>query len=141
MINFEEASRLRIALLKLARQIRKQHAAMPYSQTELNIIGHLDQMQTALPSQLSALEHISAQAVSQNLNNLETNGIIIRKVDEADKRKTIIMLSNYGYEKLNELRQQRDEWLMQTIRTRLSEAEIKQLISHTPLFEKLITIE
>lgn len=141
MINFEEVSRLRAALLNLARQIRKQHAAMPYSQTELNIIGHLDRMQTALPSQLSALEHISAQAVSQNLNNLESNGIITRKIDDADKRRVIIMLSSYGYEKLNELRQQRDEWLMQTIKTKLSEAEIKQLIDHTSLFEKLITIE
>ncbi|MES2416850.1 MAG: MarR family transcriptional regulator [Bacteroidota bacterium] len=137
MITFEEVSGLRIGLLKLARQIRKQNAAMPYSQTELNIIGHLDRLHTALPSQLSALEHISAQAVSQNLNNLAANGIVIRKTDETDKRKIKITLSNLGHEKLKALRQQRDEWFMHTIKARLSATEIEQLINSTRLFQKL----
>jgi len=137
MINFEEVSKLRIAILKLARHIRKQNEAMPYSQTELNIIGHLDRLKTALPSQLSALENISAQAVSQNLNNLETNGIIIRQTDATDKRKVIIMLSEYGQEKLIALRQQRDAWFLQSITTKLNASEIEQLIGSAALYQKL----
>ncbi|MCY1530914.1 hypothetical protein D9M68_661210 [compost metagenome] len=141
MISFEEVTRLRVSLLKLARLVRKQNSAMPYSQTELNIIGHLDRMKTALPSQLSALEHISAQAVSQNLNNLAQNGIIIREADENDKRKVIIMLSPHGYEKLNELRQQRNEWFMQAIKTKLNETEIEQLLNQSLLLDKLTTTD
>jgi DNA-binding MarR family transcriptional regulator len=140
MINFEQVSGLRIALLKLSRQMRKQNAAMPYSQTELNIIGHLDRLHTVLPSELSVLEHISAQAVSQSLNNLAANGIIIRESDHTDKRKIKITLSGLGREKLKALRQQRDEWFMQAIKTQLGAAETEQLINSIHLFQKLAGI-
>lgn len=136
-IDIKDVSKLRALIFKTTRLSKKQTADIPFSSTEMNILGHLDRNGKLLPSELAELEHVSAQAVSQNINNLNSAGFINKQSDVSDKRKTWILLSAYGKTKLSEIKGQRDAWLLESINARLNDNEIEALINIVPILEKI----
>lgn len=140
-IPIQEVSKLRTLIFKITRVAKKQLHDLPFSATEMNIIGHLDRNTELLPSTIAELEHISAQAISQCLNNLAKANFINRITDSTDKRKTLITLSTYGKTKLSEIKSLRDGWLKKAIDERLEAQEIDMLSQLIPLLEKITAIE
>lgn len=140
-IQIQEVSKLRGLIFKITRVSKKQTHGLPFSATEMNIIGHLDRNIELLPSALAELEHISAQAISQCLNNLAKANFINRITDQNDKRKTLITLSDYGKTKLSEIKSLRDGWLKKAIEERLNAKEIDALTQLIPLLEKITANE
>jgi DNA-binding MarR family transcriptional regulator len=136
-ITSKEVSLLRGLIFKITRISKKQSQEIPFSATEMNIIGHLDRNIKLLPSELAALEHVSAQAISQSLNNLANADFINRITDEQDKRKTLITLSDFGKTKLAEIKSTRDSWFKKAIEDKLDEQEIEQLKNAILLLTKI----
>ncbi|WP_410220149.1 MarR family winged helix-turn-helix transcriptional regulator [Pedobacter sp.] len=139
-IAIQDISKLRAYIFKITRLIKKQDQGLLFSATEMNIIGHLDRNPQSLPSDLAALEQVSAQAISQCLNNLEQQEFILRTTDSKDKRKSLISLSKNGQLKLSQLKHTRDMWLQKIIDERLDEKEIELLNKIIPVFEKLTNL-
>lgn len=139
-IAIQDISKLRAYIFKITRLIKKQDQGLLFSATEMNIIGHLDRNPQSLPSDLAALEQVSAQAISQCLNNLEQQEFILRTTDPKDKRKSLISLSKNGQLKLSQLKHTRDMWLQKIIDERLDEKEIELLNKIIPVFEKLTNL-
>jgi len=106
------ASELRTVVTRLIKKLRKQSStADKLSLTERSIIALLDKHVELLPNELAAMEKITTQSMSQILSKLQQMDLIKRRISETDKRKAIITLSDMGRTLLNQIRNERNEWL------------------------------
>jgi len=134
---YEVAASLRSTVTRLVRQLRKQNISSDFSNAELLTMGLLDQHGKLLPSELAEMERISAQAISQILNRLEEVGCVNRVVDETDKRKMVVSLTEKGIQYLYENRRIKEEWLVKAM-DKLFSAEERALIeAFLPLLQRL----
>jgi DNA-binding MarR family transcriptional regulator len=84
-----------------------------------------------LPSELAAMEMITNQSMSQILSHLFELGYIIRTSSATDKRKVQISLSAEGEKILQQVRNERDQWMTRAIEATCSKEEqalLKQVI-------------
>ena len=85
------------------------------SLTELNVMSQLMNHGDQTPSELCAQLNISSQFMSQVLKRLEGLGFVSRKTSTEDKRKSFVLLTKKGKAKINDTRQEREEWLANLI--------------------------
>ena len=127
------ASDLRTAITRLIKKLRKESpTGLQLSLTERSTMALLHQHKALLPSELAAMEMITNQSMSQVLNHLLELGYIIRTPSETDKRKVNISLSKEGETTLLQFRQERNEWLANTIAEACTPEEqmiLKQVIA------------
>lgn len=135
--NYEVAASLRSTVTRLVRQLRKQNISSDFSNAELLTMGLLDQHGKLLPSALAEMERISAQAISQILNRLEEVGCVNRVMDENDKRKSVVSLTEKGTQHLHENRRIKEEWLVQAMEKVFSPEELKLIEAFLPLLQRL----
>ena len=122
--NLQFVSDLRTTVSKLIKKIRKESpAAQKLSITERSVMASLYQHRALLPSELSAMELITNQSMSQVLNRLSDFGYIIRIPSETDKRKVNISLSPQGEAALLQFRHERDEWLLKAVKATCTDDE------------------
>jgi len=131
------ASDIRAALSRLLRQLRKQPVPYQVSVTEHTTLALLDLHKQLLPSELAAMEKVTAQAMSQMLNNLEAQGYIKRTPLEDDKRKVQVSLSKEGARVLTEMRNIRAEWLARAMSALLNADEKKVLKQAAGIIQRL----
>jgi len=135
------ATEVRTAMSRLLRQFRKQVTNTPLSLTEHTTMALLDQNGQMLPSELAAMEKVTAQAMSQSLNKMEELGYIKRTQDPDDKRKVLVSLSKQGSKVLAEVRNTRSEWLAQAMAGTLTVEEKKILKQAAVIMQKLADYE
>ncbi len=133
----EVAASLRSTITRLVRQLRKQNISSDFSNAELLTMGLLDQHGKLLPSALAEMERISAQAISQILNRLEEVGCVNRVMDETDKRKSVVSLTEKGTQHLYENRRIKEEWLVKAMDKLFSAEELSLIEAFLPLLQRL----
>src|SRR5688572_20114322 len=133
----EVAASLRSTVTRLVRQLRKQNISSDFSNAELLTMGLLDQHGKLLPSALAEMERISAQAISQILNRLEEAGCVNRVMDETDKRKSVVSLTEKGIQHLHENRRIKEEWLVKAMEKLFSAEELSLIEAFLPLLQRL----
>jgi DNA-binding MarR family transcriptional regulator len=133
----EVAASLRSTVTRLVRQLRKQNISSDFSNAELLTMGLLDQHGKLLPSALAEMERISAQAISQILNRLEEVGCVNRVMDETDKRKSVVSLTEKGIQHLHENRRIKEEWLVKAMDKLFSAEELSLIEAFLPLLQRL----
>ncbi|SDE96201.1 MarR family winged helix-turn-helix transcriptional regulator [Chitinophaga filiformis] len=134
---YEVAASLRSTVTRLVRQLRKQNISSDFSNAELLTMGLLDQHGKLLPSALAEMERISAQAISQILNRLEEVGCVNRVMDETDKRKSVVSLTEKGIQHLYENRRIKEEWLVKAMEKLFSAEELSLIEAFLPLLQRL----
>jgi DNA-binding MarR family transcriptional regulator len=134
---YEVAASLRSTVTRLVRQLRKQNISSDFSNAELLTMGLLDQHGKLLPSALAEMERISAQAISQILNRLEEVGCVNRVMDETDKRKSVVSLTEKGIQHLYENRRIKEEWLVKAMDKLFSAEELSLIEAFLPLLQRL----
>ncbi|SHM15997.1 MarR family winged helix-turn-helix transcriptional regulator [Chitinophaga sp. CF418] len=134
---YEVAASLRSTVTRLVRQLRKQNISSDFSNAELLTMGLLDQHGRLLPSELAEMERISAQAISQILNRLEEVGCVNRVMDETDKRKSVVSLTEKGIQHLYENRRIKEEWLVKAMEKLFSAEELSLIEAFLPLLQRL----
>jgi DNA-binding MarR family transcriptional regulator len=134
---YEVAASLRSTVTRLVRQLRKQNISSDFSNAELLTMGLLDQHGKLLPSALADMERISAQAISQILNRLEEVGCVNRVMDETDKRKSVVSLTEKGIRHLYENRRIKEEWLVKAMEKLFSAEELSLIEAFLPLLQRL----
>jgi DNA-binding MarR family transcriptional regulator len=128
------ASELRAVLGQLMRRLRTQHR---FSLSQGAVLGRLDRCGTASIGDLAIAEHVRPQSMTQTIAELEADGLISRRSDPTDGRRTLIELTDRGRSTLEEDRRQRDGWLARTIAGDLSEREQRQLAGALALLRRL----
>ncbi len=129
------ASRLRLALGHLIRRLRAERHRFSLSQA--SVLGHLDRGGPSSIGDLAAAERVRPQSMTQIVADLEGDGLIVRRADPTDGRRTLVELTATGLQTLEADRREREGWLAQTIAEDLSPREQRLLADVLPLLERL----
>jgi len=99
---------LRIVLGRLIRRLRHEHR---FPLTQAAVLGYLDRDGPLSIGQLAVLESVRPQSMSQTVFELEAEGLIKRRPDPSDGRRTQITLTAFGHVALEADRAAREGWL------------------------------
>ena len=136
------AAELRIVLTRLLKKMRSQsptHARL--SLTERSIIKLLDKHKALLPSEMTKIEKVTTQSMSQILNKLSGLGYIVRQPQETDRRKVMISLSEEGAALLDTTRNEVEEWLAKAMSIACTTEDLERLRNALGPLTKLVEVE
>jgi DNA-binding MarR family transcriptional regulator len=128
------ASDLRVVLGQLLRRLRAEHR-FPLGQG--SVLGRLDREGTASIGQLAVAERVRPQSMAQTVADLEAAGLISRRPDPSDGRRTLVDLTEQGRRTLEADRRDRASWLASAIERELSVAERRRLAQDLKLLRRL----
>jgi DNA-binding MarR family transcriptional regulator len=131
------ASDLRVVLGQLVRRLRAEHR---FSLSQGAVLGRLDREGTSSIGELAVAERVRPQSMAQTVADLESNGLIARRPDPGDGRRTLVDLTERGALILQEDRRQREGWLAEAISNDLSRREQGLLAQALPLLRRLAEI-
>jgi DNA-binding MarR family transcriptional regulator len=130
----ELASDLRVVLGQLIRRLRAEHR---FSLSQGSVLGRLDREGPQSTSRLAAAERVRPQSMSQTVAELESQGLVERRPDPADRRSALIGLTVGGRTELYEDRRRREGWLAEALQESLTAAERRTLERAVRLLERL----
>jgi DNA-binding MarR family transcriptional regulator len=128
------ASRLRLVLGHLVRRMRAEHR-FPLSQGA--VLGRLDREGARSIGALAAAERVRPQSMTQTIADMEADGLISRRPDPTDGRRTFVELTAQGLQMLEADRRHRDGWIAQAIAEDLSAEEQRLLADALVLLERI----
>jgi DNA-binding MarR family transcriptional regulator len=128
------ASELRMVLGQLIRRLRAEHR---FSLSQGAVLGRLDREGTRSIGDLAAAERVRPQSMTQTIADLEGEGLIERRADPADGRRTLVALTAQGLETLQADRRHREGWLARAIAEDLTDEEQRTLSEALALLERL----
>jgi len=128
------ASELRVVLGRLMRRLRAEHA---FSLSHGAALGRLDREGPQTTVALATAERVRPQSMGQTLAELETQGLVSRRPDETDGRKTLLELTAEGRRVLSEDRQRREGWLAEALDESFSASERQTLKRAVSLLARL----
>lgn len=105
------ANRLRPALLKLARELRRESHALGVTGGQVSLLFQIQKHRGIGVRGLAALERISPASMSGYVDRLERAGLIERKPDPNDRRRHGLALSPEGERVLRSVKSRRTAWL------------------------------
>jgi DNA-binding MarR family transcriptional regulator len=115
------AGRLRISATRLARKLRQEaHTGLTPSQ-----LSALTAVERHGPVTLGALadhEQVAPPSITRVVVKLETDGLVMRLADPADRRVTKVAVTPKGRNLLGTSRRRKTEWLT----TRLEDLDVEQ---------------
>lgn len=136
------ATKLRPVLTRLVRKLRKLSPAdTPLSQSERSVLVLLEQNGELLSAELAVMEKITPQSMGQIINHLSALNLINKKVSPTDKRKILLSISAQGAKMIQQVRNERDEWLSKALRQTCTPAEQQILLQAIDSLNKLVDFE
>jgi DNA-binding MarR family transcriptional regulator len=124
---------LRIVLGRLMRRLRGVHR---FPLTQAAVLGRLDREGEQSIGALAAHESVRPQSMSQTICELEAEGLVERRADASDARRTQVAITAHGRAALEADRAAREGWLGEAI-GRLDEDERRTLQRAVELLERL----
>jgi DNA-binding MarR family transcriptional regulator len=103
---------LRVVLGRLMRRLRREHR---FPLTQAGVLGYLDRDGPRSIGELAAMESVRPQSMSQTIGELEGVGLIERRPDASDGRRTQIAITTLGRAALDADRSAREGWLAKEI--------------------------
>jgi DNA-binding MarR family transcriptional regulator len=119
----ELATRLRDAVVRLARRLRQEGAQGDATPSQLTTISTLRRLGPLTLGELAAEERVKPPSMTRIVSALEERGLVRKEADEADGRIVRVVLTADGLKLYDEYRRRRDEWLCR----RLGELDADEL--------------
>ena len=104
------ADTLRPTLLRLARELRREKIA-GVSPHQVGLLVAIKYTPGVTVGQLAAEERVSTAAMSKRVSRLERDGLVARTKSAADRRCTVLTLTEDGQRTLRCVRSRRTAWL------------------------------
>jgi DNA-binding MarR family transcriptional regulator len=134
-LDTSQLTRLRMALGRLGRVLRQQ-SVDGLSYPQISLLFAVERLGPVTAGELATTEGVSPPAVTRSLNDLDRQGLVIRTQDTADRRVSLIELTDDGRRECSRIRWSRDAWLAGHVK-HLDSAEINALITALPVLERL----
>lgn len=128
------ASELRVVLGGLIRRLRAERR---FSLSHASVLGRLDREGTMSIGDLAVAERVRPQSMTQTIADLEADGLIERRPDPSDGRRTLVELTAQGRQTLEQDRREREGWLARAIAEDLSAQEQQLLMRSLVLLRRL----
>jgi DNA-binding MarR family transcriptional regulator len=129
------ASRLRIAVARLHRQLRQQSGtgltlSLQSALATIDIHGPLSL------SELASIEQVAPPTVTKIVGKLENESLVVRSADPLDGRVSLVAISAEGKRRMEESRSRRNAWLVVKF-SQLSDEQLGRLAAATEVLELL----
>jgi DNA-binding MarR family transcriptional regulator len=132
------AIRLALALKRLKARLREESNVNPgLSISQLSILQRLYLNGPATAASLAAAEHVSQQAIAQNIVPLKSAGLVQSEPDPQDGRKTLISMTDAGQRLRESIIASRNAWLVRAIDSAIDVKERAVLVRAIELLERL----
>jgi len=131
------AGALRVSIGLLARRLRQAQVEGELTLAETSALVRLDRGGPSTPGALAKLEQITPQSMGATLGALEVRGLVQRRPDPEDGRRTVISLTEFGLRVVQDRRNSRTEQLAKALSMGFTRTELKQLMAVAPLIERL----
>ncbi len=128
------ASRVRLALVPLTRQLRQQNIDL--TATQASALATISRRQPITLGDLAKVEHVSSPMVTKVVKGLEAAGLVRREIDPGDRRVSRLSITADGGRRLERNRTRKNAWLAKRLRT-LDPSEISALEAAIPVLERL----
>jgi DNA-binding MarR family transcriptional regulator len=122
----EVANRLRPALLRLARELRRESHALGVTGGQVSLLFQIQRNRGIGVRDLAALERISAASMSAHVDRLERAGLVQRTPDANDRRRQGLSLTAEAERVLRSVKSRRTAWLAARLE-QLSPSELAAL--------------
>jgi DNA-binding MarR family transcriptional regulator len=117
----EIAGRLRLSATRLARKLR-QEAQTGLTPSQLSALAAVERYGPLTLGTLADHEQVAPPSVTRVVAKLETDGLLTRQPDPADRRVTKVVVTQKGRNLLGTSRRRKTEWLT----TRLEDLDDEQ---------------
>ncbi len=136
------ASLLRTVVTRLFKKLRTETTTgQQLSLTERSTLSLLHQHGQLISTELATMEKVTNQSMSQVISHLTALGYITKIASETDKRKVFISLSDKGKSFIQQVQQEREEWLARAIHDNFTEDEKKLLAKALTPLNRLIDFD
>lgn len=132
----ELASRLRLAVLRLARRLR-QESPPGITQSQMSALSVIAALGPLTISELAAQENVQSPTISRIVDALETAGWVERVADDADRRVTRVRTTAMAEREIARIRAERNAFLARQM-SRLHPSERDALTVALPAMERLL---
>jgi DNA-binding MarR family transcriptional regulator len=126
--------------MRLGRRLRMERPETEVTSAELSVLGLLHQAPMSA-GELARAERVQPQSLTRILAALEERGEIGRHPDPADRRRSVLSITESGRALLLADVAQRDRWLAMAMAEQLSVAETVLLTMAGELMERLAEAE
>jgi DNA-binding MarR family transcriptional regulator len=133
----ELASRLRLSVTRLARQLR-QTADSDLSPTQGSILATVSNHGPLTLGELADLERVASPTITKAISLLHDKGLVAKTTDPEDRRFVRVTLTPAGQALLERTRARKTAWLARRLAD-LSPDQLDQLRTATELLEDLTT--
>jgi DNA-binding MarR family transcriptional regulator len=130
------ASRLRLDIARLARRLR-QEAGAELSPSLTAALATIERHGPLTPSELAVRERVQRPTVTRVLAHLEEHGLISRAGDPADRRSSLVTVSDQGRELLAAMRTRKDAFLARRLEA-LDDEEREALARAAAIVERML---
>jgi DNA-binding MarR family transcriptional regulator len=107
----ELADALRPGLLRVSRRLRQEAQKAGLSSQDALVLGFIRRNPGVGVCDLADAEQVSRPAMSSQVKKLEAAGWIVRRSDDADGRRSGLMVTPAGARQLEAIRRLRNDWL------------------------------
>jgi DNA-binding MarR family transcriptional regulator len=114
------AHELRETIGRVIRRLRAEPGP-PFAQ--LAVLGRLDREGPGSISDLAAADRMRPQSMAQTVRDLEDAGLVSRRPDPGDGRRSFVELTPAGLDALQSTRAAREDWLTHTLDRELDAGE------------------
>lgn len=133
----EIAGELRPAILRLARNLRRDTESLGVTAHQATLLAGISNAPGLSLRELARMEGISAPSLSGHVDRLETAGLLRRVRSTDDRRRVGLELTPEGRAILKRVRARRTTWLADRL-ARLSDAEREDVERALPALHALL---
>lgn len=130
-----DAARLRVAVLRLSRRLRK-HELAGLTPSQLSTLSSVGAMGPVRLGDLAAAERIAPSTLTRLVNVLEERGYLLRQAAPEDARAYLVTVTESGREVLERIRQEATSLLTDILLT-LPADQLIALAAALPALEQL----
>lgn len=134
------AEALRPALLRVSRRLRLEAGKAGLSVLDALILGLLKKTPGLGVSDLAEIEQTSKPTMSAHVMRLEAAGLLERRADANDRRRSGLAVTVAGHRKLDAIRRERNDWLAARL-AKLTPEERRRLAAAAEPLLRLTEVE
>ncbi len=131
-----EAPDLRIAVMRLARRLRRERTSDALTPSQMAVLATLLREGPMSPGELAEVERVQPPSMTRILHSLRTAGLVLRTAHPTDGRQVIYTATDAAQTMVERDRKRRDQWLLHRLEL-LNPAEIATLEQAIPILNRL----
>jgi DNA-binding MarR family transcriptional regulator len=134
---WELSAQLRLLVGRLNRTLREKAGVNQLSATHTSVLIRLERDGSSSVTELARAEGMRPQSMSAVITEMEIARLVCGATDPTDGRRTIISLTDDGWDSIKLSRAERQDWLAHMVNAKFSSTEIGQLVTAMTLLERL----